>query len=64
VLELIGALRDLGDGRPFEPRHEPARPGEVHRSSLDPSGARTALGWEARTALPEGLRRTLATLAG
>jgi UDP-glucose 4-epimerase len=62
VLELAGALRALGDGRPFEPEHAPERPGELHRSAIDPARAREALGWEPRTALAEGLERTLETL--
>jgi UDP-glucose 4-epimerase len=62
VLELAGALRDLGDGRPFAPEHAPERPGELHRSAIDPSRAREVLGWEARTPLAEGLRVTLASL--
>jgi UDP-glucose 4-epimerase len=64
VLELADALRRLGDGRPFDPEHAPQRPGEVHRSAIDPARAVAALGWEPRTALPEGLRLTLASLGG
>jgi UDP-glucose 4-epimerase len=64
VLELAGALRELGDGRPFSPEHAPERPGELHRSAIDPARARELLGWEPRTTLGEGLRRTLATLGG
>jgi UDP-glucose 4-epimerase len=37
----------------------PGRAGEVARSCLDPSAARTALGWRAEVSLSEGLRRTL-----
>jgi len=62
VLELAAALRELDGARGFELEHAPERPGEVHRSAVDPSLAREALGWEARVALPEGLRRTLASL--
>jgi len=43
----------------LEPRHEPARPGEVHRSALDARAAGAALGWRARTPLADGLERTL-----
>jgi len=41
----------------------PGRLGEISRSCLDPSGARARLGWQARTPLAEGLRRTLAWLS-
>lgn len=64
VLDLADALRGLGEGRPFEPEHAPERPGELHRSAIDPARAREVLGWEARTPLAEGLRLTLDTLRG
>ncbi|TMB04533.1 MAG: NAD-dependent epimerase/dehydratase family protein [Deltaproteobacteria bacterium] len=38
--------------------HGPVAPGEQRRSSVDPLAARTALGWEPRVALEEGLGRT------
>jgi UDP-glucose 4-epimerase len=59
VLELVAAVGELGDGAPFEARHEPERLGEVRRSCLDAARARDVLGWEPRVALGEGLRRTL-----
>jgi UDP-glucose 4-epimerase len=62
VLDLIAALREQGDGRPFEAEHLPERTGEVHRSCVDPSLARDVLGWKAEVALAEGLERTLAPL--
>ena len=37
----------------------PGRPGEIRRSSLDPSAAARELGWRAVVPLGEGLRRTL-----
>jgi UDP-glucose 4-epimerase len=40
----------------------PGRPGEIQRSCLDPQAIDAALGWHARVALAEGLRRTLAGL--
>ena len=40
------------------PYHEPARAGDVLRSVLDPSRAKTILGWEAEVGLEEGLHRT------
>jgi UDP-glucose 4-epimerase len=62
VLELAEALQALDGSRPFELQHAPERPGEVHRSAVDPSLARKALGWQAKVDLAEGLRRTLAGL--
>jgi UDP-glucose 4-epimerase len=52
VVELTRAL-DL--------RYEsaPERAGEIQRSCLDTAHAAEQLGWQARIALPEGLRRTL-----
>jgi UDP-glucose 4-epimerase len=52
LLDLAGAL-----GLTASPG--PARLGEIARSSLDPSAARSRLGWAASTPLAEGLRRTL-----
>ena len=60
VLNLVAAFRTLEPDLDFEPVFAPARPGEVYRSALDPSLARTTLGWDARVSLGEGLRRTLA----
>ncbi|MEA2295798.1 MAG: UDP-glucose 4-epimerase [Solirubrobacteraceae bacterium] len=40
-------------------RREPARPGEVFRSCLDPRRAARELGWTAKTDLATGLERTL-----
>ena len=51
VLELVDRLG-------LEPTFEPERRGEIRRSCLDASAARTALGWEARVTLAEGLERT------
>ena len=45
-----------------EPRFAPERPGEVRRSCLDVTRARTELGWEPRCTLREGLARILAGL--
>jgi UDP-glucose 4-epimerase len=63
VLELVATLDGLGAGAPLAPRHADARAGEVRRSCLDAARLRTALGWEARTPLAEGLRRTLEHVA-
>jgi UDP-glucose 4-epimerase len=64
VIDLLGALAEVGyDGRTLaDPEFEPARPGEVARSCLDVTRARTELGWEAETGLRDGLERILATL--
>jgi UDP-glucose 4-epimerase len=42
--------------------HADPRPGELHRSVLDFSRARTALGWEPRMPLDRGLRETWESL--
>jgi UDP-glucose 4-epimerase len=69
VLEVVERLRAFGlelavpDGSGFEPRFAPERKGEVRRSALDPAKARSELGFEAETALEDGLGRTLRSLA-
>jgi UDP-glucose 4-epimerase len=63
VLDLLDALREVGDGHRLpEPRFAPARPGEVRRSCLDVSRARQELGWAPEQELRGGLRRILAGL--
>src|ERR1700759_2041413 len=63
VLDLIAALNEVSPDRPLaEPTFLPERPGEVRRSCLDVTRARTELGWEAQVALPDGLRTILAGL--
>ncbi|MGO9752697.1 MAG: NAD-dependent epimerase/dehydratase family protein [Solirubrobacteraceae bacterium] len=63
VLDLIDALREVGDelsrGPLGDPAFEPERSGEVRRSCLDVSRARRELHWEASVELREGLRRIL-----
>ena len=49
-------------GAPDEPRTEPARAGELHRSALDASRARELLGWAPRSGLRAGLTETVAWL--
>jgi UDP-glucose 4-epimerase len=46
-------------GAPDEPRMEPARPGELHRSALDAARARQLLGWKPQTGLRTGLAETV-----
>jgi UDP-glucose 4-epimerase len=63
VLQLLDALAGIeGRGPLAAPHFEPERPGEVRRSCLDVTRARTELGWEARTQLDDGLRTILAGL--
>ena len=60
VLDVLDALRgaaDLPAGQ-FQPEFQPARLGELDRSSLDISRARTELGFEAGTSLLDGMRST------
>jgi len=57
VLELYEACR-LVAGSVAAPVHEPARPGELARSVLDPALAERALGFRASTAVADGLSTT------
>ncbi len=62
VLDLLAALREVR-GRPLpDPVYKPARPGEVMRSCLDITRARTELGWGPTMQLRDGLRGILAGL--
>jgi UDP-glucose 4-epimerase len=61
VLALAESLGELG-GVDFEPELAPARAGEVQRIAIDASRARDELGWQAQTALADGLRLTLDSL--
>jgi UDP-glucose 4-epimerase len=62
VLDLLQALRDVGERELAQPRFETERPGEVRRSCLDVTRARHELGWEAEVHLRDGLRTILAGL--
>jgi UDP-glucose 4-epimerase len=61
VLELTRAVAAAAGVDPvdFEPDFAPARPGELVRSCLDVTRARSDLGLPPPTPLPEGLARTL-----
>jgi UDP-glucose 4-epimerase len=66
VLDLVGVLAEVGGARGLElpaPEFLPGRPGEVSRSRLDVSRARSDLGWVPQVTLREGLRRILDGLA-
>jgi UDP-glucose 4-epimerase len=54
------ALLCEATGVPAAERHGPAKTGEQARSVLDPSRARSVLGWQAEVPLAEGLQRTVA----
>jgi UDP-glucose 4-epimerase len=58
VLELWETMQTL-TGTSVEPRFEPLRPGEVVRSALDPTYARTTLKLPLDTGLSHGLTETL-----
>jgi UDP-glucose 4-epimerase len=62
LLELIDTLNELF-GSDVEPRFEPARSGEVHRSRSDASKAERVLGWRRRWALDAALRECIASYA-
>jgi len=66
VLELIGAMRTaagLGEDE-FQPEFAPGRLGELQRSCLDVTRARSELGFEAATDLVGGMEPTLAWARG
>ncbi|MFZ5815424.1 MAG: NAD-dependent epimerase/dehydratase family protein [Bacillota bacterium] len=63
ILDLWQQLADLiGWQRP--PRFGPVRPGDIPHSVMENRLAGTALGWEPRYTLAEGLAETLAWVAG
>jgi UDP-glucose 4-epimerase len=57
VLELADACQRVA-GTTVEVQHEPTRPGELHRSVLDPTLAEQELGFRAGTSIEEGLAAT------
>jgi UDP-glucose 4-epimerase len=58
VNELFRMLKSL-TGYPGDAAYAPARPGEIFRITLDATRARTAMGWEPKTQLADGLRATV-----
>jgi len=68
VLDLLKILQEQGGRDDFDPEFAEARLGEIERSCLDVTRARTELGWQAETGLAEGMSATLeatrAQLAG
>lgn len=58
VLDLYDALAEL-TGFDRKPLFEDPKAGDVPRSVVDPSKARKHLDWEAWTALPDGLAKTV-----
>ncbi len=59
IAELLAAAA----GRRADVRHAPERPGELRRSAVAVEKAARELGWRPRTALADGLRATLRTIA-
>jgi UDP-glucose 4-epimerase len=57
VLELYRMCAETA-GVEQQPQHAPERPGDLRHSVLDPSRAARELGWQAGTALADGLART------
>jgi UDP-glucose 4-epimerase len=62
VLELGEKLAPLC-GASFEPKMEPARPGEVQRISLSPERAESDLGWSPEVDIDAGLEQTAPSFA-
>src|SRR5581483_8813510 len=60
LAELIGSVL----GAPVRKEHGPSRAGDIRDSWADVAAARELLGWEPSVDLEEGLRRTVAHLAG
>ncbi len=58
VLHIYEVLATLAGAPAGPPELQPARLGELQRSSLDATRARELLGWRATTAIDDGLRRT------
>jgi UDP-glucose 4-epimerase len=63
VLDIVRHLSALDGADAPAPEFAPARLGELHRSCLDATRARTALGWRSSTPIADGLRLTWDALA-
>ncbi len=59
--QLLVRIQEIAESA-VEPVHGPARPGDVRDSLADLGRARELLGYEPRTSLDEGLRRTIEAL--
>lgn len=59
VNRLYELLRRTSGKSGLDAQHDPAKPGEQMRSSVDPSRAEKVLGWQARMELEPGLEKTL-----
>jgi UDP-glucose 4-epimerase len=57
VLELLNALKEI-HGEPHEHVHLEDRVGEIQKSVLNPERAKRELGWESKTDLRDGLKKT------
>jgi UDP-glucose 4-epimerase len=60
VATSVTELFDLVAAGGTQPRHGPARPGDIRHSVLDSSAIQQALGWRVEISLPEGLAATMA----
>lgn len=58
VNALYGMLAQA-TGVGVDAEHGPAKPGEQHRSCLDPAGTRERLGWSAAISFEDGVRSTV-----
>jgi UDP-glucose 4-epimerase len=58
LLQLVELIGDLAGGR-VAPRHDPPRRGDIRQSRADVQKAASALGFETRVGLLEGLSRTV-----
>ncbi|RBQ16834.1 UDP-glucose 4-epimerase [Spongiactinospora rosea] len=56
VLDLVDLIATAA-GHEVAPLHAPPRPGELQRSALDSTAARTDLGWEPKIAISDGIAR-------
>jgi UDP-glucose 4-epimerase len=62
VLELLDALQQAA-GTTIEPRFEPLRPGELHRSALDSTALADAVGWRPAIEFDRGIAETFRSYA-